>query len=187
MIKRREVLLSASALGAAAMLEGQTPAAMPQAKTHLKVGDAAPDFTVPTTTPAKKFHLADYKGKSGVVVAFFPAAFTGGCTKEMTAYGTEIKKFTDLGFEVIGISTDNVPSLAYWATNMLKVDAPLGSDFATRKVTESYGVLRKESGTANRATFVVDKAGLITHIDEGNAAVDISTVATACARVKGKS
>ncbi|WP_162179950.1 redoxin domain-containing protein [Bryobacter aggregatus] len=184
-MKRRDVVLTAGAVGAAAMLQGQTPAAPP--KTHLKVGDTAPDFKVPTTTASKSFQLSDYKGKSGVVVAFFPAAFTGGCTKEMTAYGNEIKKFQDMGFEVIGISTDNTPSLAYWAEHMLKVNAPLGSDFATRKTAEAYGVLMKDRGIANRATFVIDKEGKIVHIEEGSAAVDISGAANACARVKGKS
>ena len=56
---------------AAAMLFAQ------DGKTHLKVGDMAPDFSVPTTA-GKPFKLSDYKGKNGVVVAFFPAAFTGG-------------------------------------------------------------------------------------------------------------
>ena len=56
------------------MLQGQATA---PPKTHLKVGDEAPDFSVPTTM-GKPFKLSDYKGKNGVVVAFFPAAFTGG-------------------------------------------------------------------------------------------------------------
>ena len=56
------------------MMQGQAPA---PPKTHLKVGDMAPDFSVPTTQ-GKTFKLSDYKGKNGVVVAFFPAAFTGG-------------------------------------------------------------------------------------------------------------
>lgn len=183
MKNRREAMLTVGALGAAAMMQGQAPA---PPKTHLKVGDTAPDFKVPTTTAAKTFQLSDYKGKSGVVVAFFPAAFTGGCTKEMTAYGNELAKFKEMGFEVIGISTDNIPSLAVWQKEMLKVDAPLGSDFATRKTAEAYGVLMKDRGMANRATFVVDRDGKITHIEEGNAAVDITGAVNACSRMKGK-
>lgn len=168
---------------AALSLQAQAPA---PPKTHLKVGDSAPDFSVPTITPGKTFKLSDYKGKNGVVVAFFPAAFTGGCTKEMTSYGTELAKFKDMGFEVIGISTDNTPSLAAWQREMLKVDAPLGSDFATRKTSEAYGVLMKDRGIANRATFIVDKEGKITHIEEGSAAVDITGAMNACSRLKGK-
>lgn len=74
-MKRRAFFLSTAALSSALMVEAQAPAAPP--KTHLKVGDDAPDFSVPTTQK-KTFKLSDYKGKNGVVVAFFPAAFTGG-------------------------------------------------------------------------------------------------------------
>lgn len=66
----------ALALMAAGPLAAQTPARVPPPKTHLKVGDAAPDFTL-RTTQGQPFHLAEQKGKT-VVVAFFPAAFTGG-------------------------------------------------------------------------------------------------------------
>lgn len=68
-------------------------------KTHLKVGDAAHDFTV-AGIDGKPVALEDFSGK-GVVLAFYPAAFTVGCTKEMTAYTAEIKKFQDIGFEVV--------------------------------------------------------------------------------------
>jgi peroxiredoxin len=62
------------ALGAFAAL-AQAP---PPVKTHLKVGDPAPNFSFRSTSTKEAFTLADYKGKSSVVVAFFPAAFTGG-------------------------------------------------------------------------------------------------------------
>ena len=61
------------ALGAAGLLaQGTQPP-----KTHLKVGDEAPDFTLSSST-GKPIKLSDYRGKKSVVVAFFPAAFTGG-------------------------------------------------------------------------------------------------------------
>jgi len=69
-------MLSGVALGAAfAGILAAQPQAPP--KTHLKVGDVAPDFTLPSTT-GKPVTLSDYRGKSNVVLAFFPAAFTGG-------------------------------------------------------------------------------------------------------------
>ncbi len=55
---------------------GAQPA--PPPKTHLKVGDPAPDFTLPSTPSGQPVKLSDYRGKKGVVLAFFPAAFTGG-------------------------------------------------------------------------------------------------------------
>lgn len=75
-MQRRELVLFSSALPLASMLQAQAPAAPP--KTHLKVGDDAPDFTVRTTMDSKPFQLSSFKGKNGVVVAFYPAAFTGG-------------------------------------------------------------------------------------------------------------
>lgn len=58
-------------------LMAQGPAGAPPSST-LKVGDQAPDFTLPSTEGKTPVHLADYRGKSTVVLAFFPAAFTGG-------------------------------------------------------------------------------------------------------------
>lgn len=65
------------AAGAAATLMAQAPKQAPP-KTHLKVGDAAPDFTLPSTAGREPVKLSDYRGKKNVVLAFFPAAFTGG-------------------------------------------------------------------------------------------------------------
>lgn len=73
-MKRRSFFLASAVLSIPMLLAAQAPA---PPKTHLKVGDAAPDFAVPTTQ-GKTFKLSDFKGKNGVVVAFFPAAFTGG-------------------------------------------------------------------------------------------------------------
>src|ERR1022692_2614124 len=78
-------------------------------KTNLKVGDMAPDFTLPSTA-GKPVTLSDFRGKSAVVLAFFPAAFTGGCTKEMLAYQASLAKLEGVETQVFGISADNTPS-----------------------------------------------------------------------------
>lgn len=150
-------------------------------KTHLKVGDAAPDFTLPSTT-GKPVKLSEFKGKKSVVLAFYPAAFTGGCTKEMQAYQLGLDKFDGTGAQVFGVSTDNTPSQRKFAEE-LKVTFPMLSDFATRQVSKEYGVLMADRGIANRATFVIDQAGRIQHIEEGSAAIDISGAANACSRL----
>lgn len=185
-MKRRSILLSAAALPLAQGVQAQAPA---PPKTHLKVGDVAPDFTVPTTLekPKNVFQLSSFKGKSGVVIGFFPAAFTGGCTKQMSNFQASLEKFKAMGFEVLGMSTDNSPSQAHWAKEVLKVEFPIGSDFKDRKVSEAYGVLMKDRGLANRANFVIDIDGKITHIEEGSVAVDITNSMNACSRSKGKS
>ena len=87
---------------------------------------------------------------------------------------------------VLGISTDNLPTLSHWSKEELKLSFPLASDFSQRKVTEAYGVLNRTSGVANRATFVIDADGKIEHIEEGTAAVDPTGAVTACARVRKK-
>jgi peroxiredoxin len=157
-------------------------AADPQpGKTTLKVGDTAPDFTLPGTS-GKPIKLSDFRGKKTVVLAFFPAAFTGGCTKEMTSFASDIDKFTSADAEVLPISTDNTPTLKHWAEE-LKASYTMLSDFQ-RKVSAQYGVLIPDRGLANRTTFVIDKEGKIQHIDEGTAAVDISGAAMACSRLK---
>jgi peroxiredoxin len=153
-------------------------------KTHLKVGDIAPDFTLPSTT-GQSVKLSDFRGKKNVVLAFYPAAFTGGCTKEMQAYQFNLSKFEGADTQVFGISTDNTPSQKRFAED-LKISFPMLSDFATRKVSTDYGLLVPERGIASRATFVVDKDGRIQHIEEGNAAIDIAGAANVCTRLTKK-
>lgn len=170
-------MIAAALLTAPLWGQAQTPP-----KTHLKVGDMAPDFTLPSTT-GQPVKLSDFKGKKNVVLAFYPAAFTGGCTKEMQGYQLNLEKFEGTDAQVFGISTDNTPSQRRFAED-LKVTFPMLSDFAKREVSKQYGVLMPERGIANRATFVVDKEGRIQHIEEGSAAVDVTGAATACSRLK---
>ena len=104
-MKRRSFL---GTVGAAPALLAQAPT--PPPKTHLKVGDAAPDFTLPSTT-GKPVTLSELRAKGTVVVGFLPAAFTGGCTKEVKGYQENLSKFQDSGAQVLLISTDNLPTL----------------------------------------------------------------------------
>jgi peroxiredoxin (alkyl hydroperoxide reductase subunit C) len=82
---------------------------------------------------------------------------------------------------VFGISTDNVPSLREFAQKN-SFSVPFLSDFAKREVAASYGVLNKEAGVANRATFVIDPDGKITYIEEGKTAIDPVGASEACSR-----
>jgi peroxiredoxin len=152
--------------------------------TKLKVGDMAPDFTLPATT-GDKVTLSSFRGKQNVVLAFFPAAFTGGCTKEMQTYQLGIDKFKGTEAAVFGVSEDNTPSQKEFA-NKLGLTFPLLSDFATRKVAEQYGVLVPEYGVANRVTFVVDKDGKISYIEAGKDAVATLGAGEACSRLAHK-
>src|SRR5216110_920710 len=85
----------------------QQPGSTAPPKTQLKVGDNAPDFTLKGVN-GKEVKLSRLKGKTTVVLAFYPKAFTGGCTKEMKAYQADIAKFEATGAKVFGISTDDL-------------------------------------------------------------------------------
>ncbi len=102
----------------------------------------------------------------------------------MTAYQAGIAEFEKTGAAVIGVSTDNLPSLRHWAQEVLKLSFPLASDFARREVARAYGVLNEQSGIANRTTFVIGPDGKILHIDEGSAALDPEGALTVCRRTK---
>jgi peroxiredoxin len=94
-------------------------------------------------------------------------------------------KFDASETKVFGISTDNTPSQKEFAAKN-GVTFPLLSDFAKRQVSAAYGVLIPDMGMANRATFVVDKEGKITYIQEGNSAIDPTGADTACSRLAHK-
>ena len=94
-------------------------------------------------------------------------------------------KFDSSETKVFGISTDNTPSQKEFAAKN-GVTFPILSDFAKRQVAAAYGVLMPDNGMANRATFVVDKEGKISHIQEGNSAIDPTGADTACSRLAHK-
>jgi peroxiredoxin len=149
----------------------------PPVKTNLKVGDRAPDFTL-RATDGKTYKLSDFKGKKNVVLAIYVLAFTGGWTKELKAYQADIAKFESTDTQVFGMSVDSVPANREFA-KQLEITFPLLSDFK-RTVVKDYGVFNEEQGFGNRATFVIDKEGVIQHIDEGNVAIDPTSVVETC-------
>jgi len=139
---------------------------------QLKAGEEAPDFTLPATgdtagrnQPRKTISLKKYRGKKNVVLAFFPAAFTPVCTAQLPSYEERISEFQRLDAQVLGISTDNIPSIDAWCAQLGGLSYPVLSDFWPHGfVALKYGVLRSE-GICERAIFVVDKQGIIRYID----------------------
>ncbi len=125
------------------------------------VGNPAPDFTLPNTA-REAVTLSGLRGKK-VVLAFFPAAFTGVCKKELCTFQSSLADFGDLGAEVLGISVDAPFSNgAFAAAN--GVNFPILSDYG-RSATSAYGVAVEDfagmSGytASQRSVFVVDTAG----------------------------
>ena len=96
----------------------------------------------------------------------------------MKAYQADIAKFDGTDSQVFGISVDSIPANRRFAQD-IGVTFPLLSDFK-RTVVRDYGIFNEEQGFGNRATFVIDKNGIIQHIDEGNVAIDPTSAADAC-------
>jgi peroxiredoxin Q/BCP len=129
---------------------------------ELKVGDVAPNFTL-QASDGKTYTLADFKGKQAVVLAWFPKAFTQGCTiecKSLAANGEKIRKF-DVSYFMI--SVDPLEDNTKFAQSE-KADFPMLAD-PTKQTATSYGVL-SERGFANRWTFYIDKSGKIAAIEK---------------------
>ena len=121
------------------------------------VGAPAPDFTLASTS-GQNVTLSALKGKN-VLLAFFPLAFTGTCTKEMCDITDDYSKFQSLNAVVLPISVDSVASLKeFKAKEKLAVD--LLSDFK-REVSRAYGTLMEQTFFSNRAYVVIDKAGTV--------------------------
>ena len=143
--------------------------AMAEDAAKLKVGDAAPDFTIPDGVgkdqigEAKK--LSDLKGKN-VVIAFYPKAFTPGCTSQMCGYRDDFSAFKDTNTVVLAISVDEQAE-----SNRFKAEKEL--PFAVigdpkHEIITKYGVelmKRGEFEYAKRTTFLVDKTGKLAYID----------------------
>lgn len=134
----------------------------------LKVGDVAPDFTLPAVE-GSKISLSGYAGKKNVVISFVPAAWTPVCSAQWPGYNIAKDLFNKHDAVLLGITVDNIPTLYAWTKQMVnskeKLWFPVLSDFYPHgAVASKYGVLRKE-GVAERALFVINKKGVITYID----------------------
>jgi peroxiredoxin len=123
-----------------------------------RVGDLAPDFTLPSTAGGE-VTLSGFRGKRNALLAFFPLAFTSTCTAELCAFSDDFDRFASAGTVVLPISVDSVPTLkAFKAQHAMKVD--LLSDFK-RVVARAYGVLIEEKFFTQRAYVLIDRAGRI--------------------------
>jgi thioredoxin-dependent peroxiredoxin len=128
----------------------------------LKVGDKAPDFTLQDAF-GKSYTLSDYKGKSPVIVYFYPKASTPGCTKEACGIRDDWSKFKENNIPVLGISVDDKPAIKKFVDDY-KLNFPLLSD-ADKKVSKEYNVVGM-LGFDKRVTFIVDKNSKIADIIE---------------------
>lgn len=129
----------------------------------VKVGQRAPDFTLPAVGGGK-ISLTQFRGKKNVMLTFIPAAWTPVCSDQWPGYNIVENIFNAHDTIILGISVDNVPTLHAWTKQMGELWFPVLSDFWPHGKTASrYGILRKD-GTAERAIFIIDKRGIIRYI-----------------------
>jgi peroxiredoxin len=167
MLRRLAVPALAAVLFAAPSLTPpNAPPAVPSlasalaADAPVEVGTEAPDFKL-KDQDGKEVQLSTYRGKKNVVVAFYPKAFSPGCTREMKCISTEWKKLEERGAEVLAVSGDPVEKLKEFAASVGSRHPMLSDgDFA---VAKRWGVYTPspEGGFAARSVFVVDREGKV--------------------------
>lgn len=164
-------LLAASLL----VLSAATACAGPAAAT---VGATAPDFTLASTDGEQKLSALLKKGP--VILAFFPKAFTGGCTQQMSSFRDLAPEWQKKGATVVGISTDDVATLTKFKAE-LKVPFAMASD-PEGKVAAQYGGVTM--GYASRANVTIGQDGKIVQIVAGGEATDAKEEVNACPLAK---
>jgi len=133
----------------------------------VKVGDSAPDFSLPAVS-GEKFSLSRYQGKKNVVLSFVPAAWTPVCSDQWPGYNIVKDIFDSNDAILLGITVDNIPTLFAWTNQMGNLWFSVLSDFWPHgAVADRYGVLRSD-GVSERAIFVIDKKGIIRYIGVGD-------------------
>jgi peroxiredoxin Q/BCP len=127
----------------------------------LRVGDPAPDFELPSST-REMVRLSDYRGKSDVVVFFYPKANSPVCSVEACSFRDSYEAFREAGAEVIGISSDPADSHRRFA-DRFRLPFVLLSD-ADGAVRGRFGVPRTLGLLPGRVTYLIDRDGIIRHI-----------------------
>jgi thioredoxin-dependent peroxiredoxin len=123
----------------------------------LDIGEKAPDFTAQAALAGKqyKFSLAESLAKGPVVLYFFPAAFTAGCSAEAHEFAEATDKFAALGATVIGVSTDDIETQLKFSTQACQGKFAVASD-ADKKVIKSYDAsMMIMPDFANRVSYVI--------------------------------
>jgi peroxiredoxin len=149
------------------------------------VGTKAPEFTLPNQD-REPVSLADQLKKGPVVLAFFPAAFSGTCQAEMCTFRDSMAELNKSSASVLGISTDTFFAQKAWADQQ-KLNFPLLSDF-NKDVIRQYGVVNPDmiglKDISKRAVFVIDKGGVVRHrevLDDARNEPDYTKVTQALA------
>jgi peroxiredoxin len=150
----------------------------------IALGQPAPDFALKDQNQ-KEVRLSDFRGKSNVVLVFYPLDWSPTCTNEHACFVNDLKQFERLNAQILGISVDSFFSHKAWAEKM-GIQYPLLADFHPRgQVAEQFGVYLAERGISGRAIAIVDKQGKVAWFKQyGIPEVpDIKEVAAALAKL----
>jgi peroxiredoxin Q/BCP len=127
----------------------------------MKVGEAAPDFALPSHMGGT-IRLSDIVGKKNIVLYFYPKDFTAGCTKEAKEFSNKYEIFKELDAEVFGISSDSIDSHRSFAS-YCKIPFIIMSDEGG-EVRRLYGVPKTFGLIPGRITYIIDKRGIVRHV-----------------------
>jgi peroxiredoxin Q/BCP len=128
---------------------------------RVRVGDPAPDFTL-TSATGEPVTLSDFRGRSNVVLYFYPKDYTPACTLEACAFRDSYEAFREAGAEVIGVSTDSAASHRRFAGRFgLPFLLLSDHDGAVRSL---YGVPRTMGLFPGRVTYLIDREGVVRHV-----------------------
>ncbi|MDN3267852.1 peroxiredoxin [Streptomyces sp. MA15] len=126
----------------------------------IPVGEQAPDFELKDNHGAP-VRLSDFRGQKNVVLLFYPFAFTGVCTGELSEIRDRLEQFAERDAGVLAVSNDSIHTLRVFGEQE-DLPFPLLSDFWPHgDVSRAYGVFDEDKGCAVRGTFVIDKQGVV--------------------------
>lgn len=127
----------------------------------IEIGQEAPDFTL-KDPDNQEVALSSFRGRRNVVLVFYPGAFSSVCTRQLTEIGEHEARYAGEDAQVIGVSVDSRHSQGAFARSLGLTDTILLADFHPKgEVSRAYGVYREDLGFSGRATFVIDKAGIV--------------------------
>lgn len=127
----------------------------------IEIGVEAPEFTL-KDTGGEPVSLSSFRGDRNVVLVFYPLAFSGVCTRQLTEIGESESRYADSNAQVIGVSVDSHFAQARFAQDLGLRNTILLADFEPKgAVARSYGVYLDGPGIAGRATFVIDRDGIV--------------------------
>ncbi|MEO6471211.1 MAG: peroxiredoxin [Aeromicrobium sp.] len=126
----------------------------------IELGQEAPGFTL-KSQHGEEISLSSFRGEKSVVLIFFPFAFSGICTGELSEIRDSLSDFTAYDAEVLAVSCDHFFSNRAYADRDGYTFSILSDFWPHGAVSRAYGTFNEEAGASNRGTYVIDKAGIV--------------------------